>query len=497
MKPCPKCGEQIKDTLNFCVYCGCNVAQEEAKAKAKFCGECGAQIEDGMKFCGECGAKVESESPSKQHDDPWFDVDEAGLWPVEEGDESYDPWADLMQEQKPQKQIKTTGKKVKQKPADKDVFDPSKRALDKLKKQQGDGFDFDELFGDLGFKDDEAFWREKKQENGKTKHWVEDCLASGKNAEAKENYAEAMSWYQSAAEEDNVEAMGHIGRFYRNGLGVEQDYAKAINWYKQAALGYDAQSIADLGWMYYHGQGVKKDLKKAFEYFDDAGRRDNIDGLINSAYCRRNGVGTDVDKEGAYINYERAAMLGHANSQNEIGIAYYLGEYERKYKDVYDKVGEPDYVNAEFWFDRSAQQGNVNAMYNLGVMYYNGFGRRKSPEEEVNLFTFDNLPIGTPNYQHAFYWFDKAAQNGNISALNYLFVMYREGAGVKQDDKKAFECAKQAAEKGADSSTKKWLAWFYENGVGTKKDIKKAKEWYKKAADEGCAESKQRLKALG
>ena len=33
MKTCPKCGEQIKDTLKFCVYCGCNMAQEEAKAR--------------------------------------------------------------------------------------------------------------------------------------------------------------------------------------------------------------------------------------------------------------------------------------------------------------------------------------------------------------------------------------------------------------------------------------------------------------------------------
>ena len=72
MKPCPKCGEQIKKTLKFCVYCGCNIAQEEAKAKAKFCGECGAQLEDGMRFCGECGAKVDA--PAKQNDDPWASV---------------------------------------------------------------------------------------------------------------------------------------------------------------------------------------------------------------------------------------------------------------------------------------------------------------------------------------------------------------------------------------------------------------------------------------
>ena len=103
MKPCPKCGEQIKKTLKFCVYCGCNIAQEEAKAKAKFCGECGAQIEDGMRFCGECGAKVDV--PAKQNDDPWASVGQ------EAKDEN--PWADFgdtKQEEPKNKPEKTSAK---------------------------------------------------------------------------------------------------------------------------------------------------------------------------------------------------------------------------------------------------------------------------------------------------------------------------------------------------------------------------------------------------
>ena len=42
----------------------------------------------------------------------------------------------------------------------------------------------------------------------------------------KQDYAEAMSWYHKAADENNAAAENHIGWLYQGGLGVPQDYAE-------------------------------------------------------------------------------------------------------------------------------------------------------------------------------------------------------------------------------------------------------------------------------
>ena len=44
---------------------------------------------------------------------------------------------------------------------------------------------------------------------------------------------------------------------------VRQDYKEAISWYQMAAYGGFSQALANLGLMYYSGTGIQKDLKKA------------------------------------------------------------------------------------------------------------------------------------------------------------------------------------------------------------------------------------------
>ena len=49
------------------------------------------------------------------------------------------------------------------------------------------------------------------------------------------DYAEAVKWYRTAAEQGLGEAQYNLGNRYRNGEGVTQDYAEAANWYRKAA----------------------------------------------------------------------------------------------------------------------------------------------------------------------------------------------------------------------------------------------------------------------
>src|SRR5437764_12698934 len=57
-----------------------------------------------------------------------------------------------------------------------------------------------------------------------------------------------------------------------------------------------------------------------------------------------------------------------------------------------------------------------------------------------------NLYEDSRDLNKAFYWYEKAANNGNLSGLYYLGQCYRFGKGIEKDERKAFELIKKSAE---------------------------------------------------
>ena len=506
MKPYPKCGEQIKDTLKFCVYCGCNIAQEEEKNKTKFCGECGAELMPGMKFCGECGAKVGASAKADpwenagQNDDPWAEV-------MEE-EKSSDPWADFAdtkegpkakQTKEPaqkakapqQKATKTTAKKTtsakkqdsnafddlsfadelftelfgakkqnttkkqeQKKPAEKPVETTEKKPAKKHeklkdKKKNEKPLTAQEIHDMVKSIDFSAInWDDVEHASEKSKNWADECIDAGKQAEANQDYDTAMDWYQKAVEEDDSRAMGLIGDLYQYGRGVEVDLEEALEWYKKGDLCGDGYCRNQIGVMYYYGKGVKQDLEKAFSFFEKGAYTDKkcANAYVNLGFCYENGYGTSKDVMSAGENFRLAAELGNAWAQNKVGQMYLFTDYGffAEDEDDFDENGEieRDYASAKKWFETAINNGYAAAYANLAYMYYNGLG-------------------------------------------------------VKKDGKKAFELTKKGVEKEPCANSQYNLGYYYEKGIGTKKDIKKAKEWYKKAADAGSTQAKERLAKLG
>ena len=51
-----------------------------------------------------------------------------------------------------------------------------------------------------------------------------------------EDYAQALNWYQRAAEAGSDVALRHIGSLYGfGGFGVKQDYGRMLAWWRKAA----------------------------------------------------------------------------------------------------------------------------------------------------------------------------------------------------------------------------------------------------------------------
>lgn len=73
-----------------------------------------------------------------------------------------------------------------------------------------------------------------------------------------------------------------------------------------------------------------------------------------------------------------------------------------------------------------------------------------------------------------------------------LGTLYGKGLGGEQNDSKAFELYKKAAEKG-DSGAQYNLAEYYRAGLATPRDLDKAITWYEKSAAQGTSKAMDKL----
>src|SRR5205823_7989329 len=93
--------------------------------------------------------------------------------------------------------------------------------------------------------------------------------------------------------------------------------------------------------------------------------------------------------------------------------------------------------------------------------------------------------IGTENNENKFIeLYQKAANNGNMTAKLYLANCYRLGKGIEKDEFEAFKYYKILAEKEiADAQHQLGNCFYY--GIGTKLDKAQAFCWYEKATSNG------------
>ena len=132
---------------------------------------------------------------------------------------------------------------------------------------------------------------------------------------------------------------------------------------------------------------------------------------------------------------------------------------------------EQDYEKAFEWFLKSAQEGNKFAQYSLANLYYYGNGVEK-------------------DLSQAFWWYRKSSEQGQPYAPYAVAQMYDKGEYVSQSEETAQRYYKVALSgflelesKGqADDNLYYKLGAMYKKGLGTEIDIPKAIEYFEKSA---------------
>ncbi|MBL8705720.1 MAG: SEL1-like repeat protein [Rhodospirillales bacterium] len=149
------------------------------------------------------------------------------------------------------------------------------------------------------------------------------------------NYAEALKWYRRGAEQGDDASIYHLAELYIDGTGVPQNFSEAMKLYVPLAQKNNALAVYKIGLMYTRGDHtVPRDYAKAMQW------------------------------------YQRAAELGFARAQNDIG--YLLEEGLGTKKDV---------AAAAKWYRVSAEQGWSKGQVNLARLHEDGQGVAQDRKE--------------------------------------------------------------------------------------------------------------------
>ncbi len=142
------------------------------------------------------------------------------------------------------------------------------------------------------------------------------------------NYAEALKWFQRGVAAGDESSRIHLAEMYVDGTGVPQNFSTALGLYMPSAEKNSAVSLYKIGLIYTRGDHtVPRDYTKALQYF------------------------------------QRAAGLGFARAQNDIGWALEQGHGLQR-----------NPAEAAKWYRVAAGQGYGLAQLNMGRLSENGVG---------------------------------------------------------------------------------------------------------------------------
>lgn len=260
---------------------------------------------------------------------------------------------------------------------------------------------------------------------------------------------------------------------------------------------YELQSKYYLKWstaykeackIIYNKQSKLEDFKKAEQLLLSESKSGNVLAIHDLGKLYSTDKLGAKDEEKTFAFYQEA-LQGFMEIEPD---SDYMFPYEPKFKGqvmkpadmrsyVWYRIGkmhcyglgtEQDYEKAFEWFLKSAQEGNKFAQYSLANLYYYGNGVEK-------------------DLSQAFLWYRKSSEQGQPYASYAVAQMYDKGEYVSQSEETAQRYYKVALSgflelesKGqADDNLYYKLGAMYKKGLGTEIDIPKAIEYFEKSTE--------------
>ncbi len=254
---------------------------------------------------------------------------------------------------------------------------------------------------------------------------------------------------------------------------------------------------------------AKKLSKRGIELGSDlcvlgADRMDILKGDIKNAM-----TGT---LEEAFQGVLSMAKNGEPMAQYAIGLFYFWGDmllnFQKPSKEEFHKYEKENAAQALKWFRLSAEQGCIPAFRNAFNSVRNGVnGVTKDLEEALRWAETMDGKVDMRDYYHSFIleyqslkrhadairWCERGIQDGvSVCAVNLGLVYLYGDRGAAEDDAKALQLFKTAAEAGDEYGSYNAGRCYY-HGWGTEIDYNEAFRCFEQALQRGHQNSKRYL----
>ena len=287
---------------------------------------------------------------------------------------------------------------------------------------------------------------------------------------------------------------------------IPRDIEKGLSMFRLAVDQNYKAATRDLA-RYYYSLETEEDNRKALDYYlqyIEYNPKDT-DTLLHIGLIYESGLGVPLNIDLARRYYERAA------EQDETGMAYNFlgGTY------MNDEETENNERKAVHYFQKAREWVNTNAMFRISYYLHNGKGGLQVDiPREIELLTeaskrgnhqatyrlgllFEDNESGmAQNLELSVKYFQLAADNGILAAINKMGELYLFGEVIPANLTKAISCFTAASEQGYGKASY-WLGRLHTDGIGQlEKDTQKAMNYYRKAIEQGYEEAREWMEQL-
>lgn len=279
-----------------------------------------------------------------------------------------------------------------------------------------------------------------------------------------------LSMFRLAVEQNYKAATRDLARYYYS-LETEEDNRKALDYYLQY-IEYnpkDTDTLLHIGLIYESGLGVPLNIDLARRYYERAAEQDETGmayNFLGGTYM--NDEETESNERKAVHYFQKAIELGNTNAM--FRISYYLHN---------GKGGlQVDIPREIELLTEASKRGNHQATYRLGLLFE------------------DNESGMAQNLELSVKYFQLAADNGILAAINKMGELYLFGEVIPANLTKAIFCFTAASEQGYGKASY-WLGRLHTDGIGQlEKDTQKAMNYYRKAIEQGYEEAREWMEQL-
>ena len=244
-------------------------------------------------------------------------------------------------------------------------------------------------------------------------------LLLGKQLMERKDTVTAVKWFRMAAENGDGEAMCLIGDYCQSVTKANESYVRRIT--------HQQKSDSSLYW---YNRSAKTGFPEGM--YKAAINTKWWINLKDTTYVRQNlEMASKMGYAPAYCQlgkYYEARLIDYDCNVDELdtGDRFLLQQYPSyilQLKDCQENHKQSDLDNAEFWYIEGLKYDEANCYYHLGNLYRN---------HKYNLSQEERL-------QKSFEFWSKAATLNHLDAMYEVWQCFKNGKGVRQNDRKAFE----------------------------------------------------------